>query len=118
MKEWEIWIEGYAATGEHSTASFEGNAFGETFDEACENFTYPEDYRNPYYGERGHTGPEYFYRKGDHLKLDKSEDGTFRRGSYRGDSEPGIDRAKLKGNYSIWCCQLFPTEAEARKSFG
>lgn len=98
MKEWEIWCEGYAATGEYSSAYFYGTAMGETFDEACENFV---------------------YAKGDHLNLDKNSDGTFRRGSYRGYIEPGVGRAeKMIGNYSIWACQLFPTEAEARRSFG
>ena len=34
MKEFEIWIEGYAATGEHAGASLVGKGNGETFDEA------------------------------------------------------------------------------------
>ena len=36
MKEWEIWSEGYAATGEHSGAHFHGKFPGETFDDAVE----------------------------------------------------------------------------------
>lgn len=43
MKEYEIWIEGYVATGESSRASFIGKAMGETFEEACRNFREPED---------------------------------------------------------------------------
>ena len=35
-KEWEIWSEGYAATGERSGAHFHGKFPGETFDEAVE----------------------------------------------------------------------------------
>ena len=35
MKTFEIWTEGYAATGEHSPATFHGTAEGETFEEAC-----------------------------------------------------------------------------------
>lgn len=35
MKEYEIWMQGYIATGEHQRASFEGMATGQTFDEAC-----------------------------------------------------------------------------------
>lgn len=38
MKEWEIWIEGYMATGESAEASFEGKFKGETFDDAVEEF--------------------------------------------------------------------------------
>lgn len=34
-KEFEIWTEGYAATGERGTATFHGRAIGETFEEAC-----------------------------------------------------------------------------------
>lgn len=98
MKEFEIWEEGYAATGQHSGAYFIGKAMGETFDEACINFKYPN---------------------GKGLELDKKSNGELRRGSFRGYIPPGIDRAeKMVGNYSMWACQLFPTEAEARKSFG
>lgn len=116
MKEWEIWSEGYAATGEHSTAHFHGKAKGKTFDEACENFEYPEDIFKSYPlpGE-----DPVLIKKGEKLNLDKESDGSFRRGSFRGYIEPGVDRAeKMKGNYSIWACELFPTEAEARESFG
>jgi hypothetical protein len=117
LKEYEIWIEGYSATGEHSPASFIGRARGKNFDEACENFEYPEDLKNPYYfGGPGQV--EYFHRKGDKLNLDKDHDGNLRRGAYRGEAGPGTERAKLKGNYSIWACQLFDNEADARKSFG
>jgi hypothetical protein len=95
MQTWEIWSEGYAATGERSDASLEGTVWAETFDEACIQLL------------------------GD--KLDREKDGSFRRGSLRTLMQPGIARTEaiLKGgNYSIWCCQLFPTEQEARKSFG
>lgn len=110
MKEWEIWIEGYSATGEHSPASFIGKALGETFDEACENFTYPEDLIREWDGL-------VMKHKGDKLNLDKDKDG-LRRGSFRGKLPAGLDRINAKGNYSIWACQLFPTELEARASFG
>lgn len=87
MKEFEIWIEGYAATGEYSPASYIGNAMGETFDEACENFEYPEDLKNPCYTGQSNSA-EYFYRRGDKLNLDTSPDGNYRRGAYRGEAEP------------------------------
>lgn len=38
MKPWAIWCEGYAATGESSTASLLGHAYGDTFKEACDKF--------------------------------------------------------------------------------
>jgi hypothetical protein len=34
MKEYEIWSEGFAATGESSDATFEGKEWGNTFEEA------------------------------------------------------------------------------------
>lgn len=35
MKEFEIWIEGFSATGESSPATFHGKESGNTFEEAC-----------------------------------------------------------------------------------
>lgn len=74
MKEFEIWSEGYAATGESNGAYFHGKAAGETFEEACKNFRYPD---------------------GRPLSLDKNRDYP-----------------------SIWACQLFDNEVDARRSFG
>lgn len=37
MREFEIWSEGYAATGEHQPAVFEGKVTAETFDQAVIN---------------------------------------------------------------------------------
>lgn len=88
MKEYEIWIEGYAATGERSNASFIGKAIGDSFHEACENFRYPKDITRPSDGN-------IIVHKGEPLKLDHSR------------SYP-----------SIWACQLFDNEADARASFG
>src|SRR6185369_9559955 len=34
-REYEVWTEGYSATGEHGTASFEGKILAKNFDEAC-----------------------------------------------------------------------------------
>ena len=80
MKEFEIWIEGFAATGESATANLLGTAKGETFNEACENFR---------------------YENGNPLGLDKDKDGSNR-----------YDYP------SIWACQLYDNEIDARKSFG
>jgi hypothetical protein len=87
-KEYEIWIEGYAATGESSTASYIGKAMGDTFEDACNNFEYPEDEFNM--GIKVHS-------KGEKLPLDEKGHG---------------------GKPSIWACRLFDNEADARKSFG
>lgn len=57
MKEFEIWSEGYAATGERGTAYFHGKAKGETFEEACKNFRDSD---------------------GEPLGLDLNEDGSLR----------------------------------------
>lgn len=38
MKEFEIWSEGYRATGESSDATFHGKFAGETFDDAVNKF--------------------------------------------------------------------------------
>lgn len=40
-----LWIEGYSATGEHSGASCIGKANGDTFIEACRNFATKENQR-------------------------------------------------------------------------
>jgi len=58
MKRFEIWSEGYAATGQSSGAIQIGIAGGHTFQEACKNWarvycTSPECYnpdRNAYWG--------------------------------------------------------------------
>ena len=38
VREFEIWMEGYAATGEHGTAQMIGKGFGSTFDEAVKDY--------------------------------------------------------------------------------
>ena len=37
-KEFEIWMEGYAATGERSDAQIVGKGYGETFDDAVKDY--------------------------------------------------------------------------------
>lgn len=62
MKEWEIWIEGYAATGESAKASCIGISMGNSFMEACENFRYPQDIKR--------WDGDIIVHKGESLKLD------------------------------------------------
>lgn len=95
MIEWEIWIEGYATTGERQTAKLIGRQVAETFDEACIK----------YIG----------------TALDRNADGDYERGPVMEDPGPGLARyAKVNcgGNYRIWGAQLFDNELSARKSFG
>lgn len=65
-REYEIWIEGYAATGEHSTASYIGKGFGETFEEAVINFRYPDD-GEPINLDKDENQPDGFRRYGGRL---------------------------------------------------
>jgi hypothetical protein len=87
-KEFEIWIEGYAATGEYSHASYIGKSSGHSFEDACRNFRYPEDIIREYDGM-------IIVHKGESLKLDENR------------SHP-----------CIWACRLFDNETDARESFG
>ena len=60
-KQWQVWIEGYSITGNHSGAELIGTFEGETFKEACLNWVatlstqdkriYNEE-RNTYWGCR------------------------------------------------------------------
>ena len=88
MKEYEIWEEGFAATGERAGARFIGKAMGETFEEACKNFRYPADIVRSWDGM-------VLVHKGDALKLDEHYPYP-----------------------SIWACRLYDNEADARRSFG
>lgn len=56
-REYEVWIEGYAATGEHGAAKLVGVVDAESFEQACEllhnpkwgEYTPPTDDRPPMY---------------------------------------------------------------------
>lgn len=55
MKKFEIWAEGYAATGEHQVASKIGEGFGETFDDAVRDYMS----KNPNHGIKENTMNRY-----------------------------------------------------------
>jgi hypothetical protein len=38
MKKFQIWVEGYRATGEHGNARFLSEMMATSFQEACDNF--------------------------------------------------------------------------------
>jgi len=86
IKEFEIWSEGHG----DSPAHLIGEAFGETFFEACENFRYPEDYRN--------RSGEIVSFKGQSLAMHRNQDQTLR-----------IQDGQPKYNM----CRLYDNEAEA-----
>jgi hypothetical protein len=111
MKEFEIWSEGHAASGEHSSAYFYGKSKGDTFDDACVNFRHKEDIICE------HTG-ELTIKKGTGLALDVNSDGLYSRANYAGDKINGKEKINKIGNYKIWACQLFDNEIDARKTFG
>jgi len=82
LKEFEIWIGRYTATGEDDPPHFVGKSMGKTFEEALKNYRYPEDIPNPNWkysdnGRHSHYGPEFFVRKGDKLHLDLKKDGSL-----------------------------------------
>ncbi len=54
MKIWEVWLEGYRATGEYGEATLHGKFEAETFLEACEKWvnTLPEKEREYFHKER------------------------------------------------------------------
>lgn len=82
VREYEIWSEGYAATGERGYAFFHGKMTGKSFNEAC-------------------------------IRFFEMKDSDFRNGMDAENAEL-FDAEQL----TYWGCRLFPTEAEARKSFG
>lgn len=95
-REFEIWSEGYAATGERSGAIYFGKSIGKTFEDACLNFEFKEDKWSDWGGVKIHS-------KGDKLPLDKNEDGSL---------------DLFGGKPSSWACRYFDNETDARKSFG
>ncbi len=69
MEKFEVWQEGYQATGQRGEASFLGETEANSFSEACDIICR---------------------------------------------EDPNYNKERL----SVWGCKLFPTEKEARKSFG
>lgn len=90
LKEYEVWSEGYAATGESGGATLHGKAFARNFAQAChivmatEHLKWIEKVNAPSYKE---------YETGGRWDYDPSE-------------------------LSYWGCRLYWSEELARKSFG
>jgi len=89
LKEYEIWMEGYSATGEHGTAQMVAKIKARNFREACHihfftdflNRTEKEMRENPQLSNK------------DELYYDPKE-------------------------LMFWCMRLFDNEADARKAYG
>jgi len=84
----EIWMEGYAATGERQGAQKIGEYFAKNFDEAIE-----------------------MYKK-EH----PTTHGIERKERKRFINQEAYD--KRDAEYEIWACSLYDNEKDARKSFG
>lgn len=60
-EKWEVWSEGYVATGQRSDAQFMGYGFGATFKEACAELAQRERWGSLYNKERNtHWGCRLF----------------------------------------------------------
>lgn len=92
MKEYTIWCEGYAATGESGTADLMATIEAESFDQAVEKM----------------------------LRVREQTDWPDIRKYYacRDQYVETEERPKLIKVHSIWACRLFDNEVDARKSFG
>lgn len=93
-KEWDIWCEGYQATGEYSTANFEGKFVGDNFDEAVENYLSSKE-RTDFPDIRK------YYTKTERYG-ERNSDGVMPKITW----------------HSIWACRLYDNETDARKGFG
>lgn len=90
LKEYEVWCEGYAATGESSGANLLGKAFARNFAQACD-----------------------IVMCKNHLEyIDKCNSPDYK--GYCPPSKWDYDPSKL----SYWACKLYWSEELARKSFG
>ena len=87
----EIWMEGYAATGEHGTAQQIGSYIADSFDEAVQMYINENPSPEPGAEVRINTRSRY-----------------------------GSDEAyeNRRSNYNIWSCNLFDNETDARVAFG
>jgi len=87
---YEIWMEGYAVTGDRGTAHMIGEAYGLTFDDAVRAYAK----QNP--------SSLIEYTANDTVSVN---------GVY-------IPNNRKDTDWAIWGCGLFDNEADARKAFG
>lgn len=89
MSAYEIWVEGYRATGESATASSWGTYLAESFDAAVAVMLEEQPQLKEYYERKQRYG-------------ERNADGIM----------------PLITVHQIWACRLFDNEADARKSCG
>ena len=88
LKTYEIWIEGFAATGQAQDASCLGKHKGRNFQDACMRYWLKKEIEARKASDRSNT---YYSTK-------------------RWDYDPYSN--------TYWACRMFDNEEEARKSFG
>jgi hypothetical protein len=88
LKEFDIWMQGYSATGEYSQAQYIGKFSGRNFQDACMRFFMAKELESR---KNYDLNDEYF----DTARFD-----------YNGHSN------------SYWSRKLFDNEVDARKMFG
>ena len=87
LNEYDIWLEGYAATGEHGTATYLGKHKGRNFQDACMRY----------------------WMKSHLEQIEKDDEHGEYYDTKRWDYDP------YKNTY--WACHMYETEQEARKNF-
>ncbi len=92
MRNFEIWMEGYACNGDRGRADKIADIEAETFDEAVEKYM------------SQFTPEELKQRSGPH---------RYNRGQFHTEE----DYNNRRSNWHIWGCALFDNEHEARRSF-
>jgi len=55
MNAYQIWSEGFIATGDYGTAVYHGTGYGDTFKEACKQFARNYKEFENYYDEKSNT---------------------------------------------------------------
>jgi hypothetical protein len=92
LKEYEVWSEGYMATGESGGATLHGKVMARSFREAC-NILMCKHYLE---------------------WVTKMQDTNYTGQRDNPDSGMSYDPSHL----TVWGCRLFDNEVDARKSFG
>lgn len=101
---WEIWEEGYAATGERGEARLLGKEQAETFREACLAHFAKDAVK------RARDLGAIAYKNAGARKPQMDVSKVIQETRCIGDFDPD--------ELALWGCRWFPTEAEARRRFG
>ena len=99
VKWYQVWSEGYRATGEHGTAM-------------CHTVSGPVDHMYGQHGTPSFIAADSF----DDACLKLQAQGKLTLDT--DDTQPDGYRRNSKGNFSIWACGLYDNEKDAREAFG